>query len=297
MISYSLVRDTHGESLTIVYSDGETSVVPSTHPKFSAVRDLVLDPDTSLKDLDEDKIRNMLDIVTSVGSRLKSLSDRVRVSGNKILFDGDILDNTLADHILRLIENDDDNGYRPLVNFLEKVQTNPSERSRESLYSWLKDRSFTITPDGDFLAYKGVKVEDGVSLSIHSGKAFVNGEVIEGYIPNPVGAVIEMPRSKVQENTSIGCSTGLHAGTWGYASGFSRGRILTVSINPRDVVSVPTDCDAQKLRVSRYVVLNETTESYTQPTYYESSDYDEEDDDYYEEDDVWGDGEDEYEEY
>jgi mRNA-degrading endonuclease RelE of RelBE toxin-antitoxin system len=54
---------------------------------------------------------------------------------------------------------------------------------------------------------------------------------------------------------STGCASGLHAGTYEYAKMYASGALLKVVINPRDVVSVPTDSDAQKLRVSRYRVV------------------------------------------
>ncbi len=76
-----------------------------------------------------------------------------------------------------------------------------------------------------------------------------------------------MPRSKVDDDTSAGCSTGLHAGTYRYASGFAQGRLLTVEINPRDVVSVPTDSDYQKIRTCRYTVVGVTEVEYTEPTW------------------------------
>jgi hypothetical protein len=172
--------------------------------------------------------------------------------------------------------------FKPLVAFFEKVETNPNSHSRVQLYAWLRDRNITLTEDGNFIAYKGVKVENGEYFSISTGKAISNGVEYNGAIPNPLGAIVEMPRSEVQHDPSVGCHTGLHAGTWNYASGFARGAVLTVEINPRDVVSVPTDCDAQKLRVCRYVVKDVTETELDTPVYstypdldgYEDEEYD-----------------------
>ena len=66
-----------------------------------------------------------------------------------------------------------------------------------------------------------------------------------------------MPRGEVQHDPESGCSTGLHVGTYAYAQGYARAALLTVHVNPRDVVSVPTDCDAEKMRVCRYVVSDD----------------------------------------
>lgn len=289
--SFTLTGDDQGQSLTVVYSDGDVSTVTDTHGNFNKILGYLVD--TPREQVDESHVRDLADLVYAVGTRLTALSERVSLAGNTLLFDGDEVANELGDHVVRLLREGDENGWKPLVNFMEKVAQNPSENSRNSLYSWINGRNLTITENGDFVAYKGVMLgDDDESLSISSGGAFVDGEYVKGHIPNPDGAVVSMPRSKVDADTSIGCSTGLHAGTWSYASGFARGRVLEVHINPRDVVSVPKDCDHQKLRVSQYTVVSSIDQEYSVPTVYDP--YDDEDDDY-EDDDFWGDGEDDEE--
>jgi len=153
------------------------------------------------------------------------------------------------------------------VNFLENLSTNPNPESVEQLYDWLEaSDGFTLTPEGMILGYKGVRVTaDGGFESIHSGKAIVNGEEIVGTIPNAVGDVIEMPRDEVTFNPARGCSQGLHVGTYEYASGFAQGALLEVVVNPRDVVSVPTECSAQKMRTCRYTVVGTISKQYDTP--------------------------------
>ncbi len=178
-----------------------------------------------------------------------SLSERVAVENGTVFFDGDPIHTTLTDQILRFLR--ENLPVEPLVRFWENLAANPSEHSREQLYNWLRNRDFTITDDGCFLAYKGLREDLG---SIHAGPAYVDDVAVSGHVPNKVGSVITIQRSYVDPNSFVGCSTGLHAGTWDYASGFGRVVVL-VEINPRDVVSVPTDCEAQKLRVCRYEIL------------------------------------------
>ena len=260
MTDFTLVKDSQGSSLLITLNDGEVLAVPGTHVRFSDVVDYLLETED---DLDEDYIRDLTDIVGQAGTALTSLSDRVKVSGNVLLYDGDPIDSSLSRHILRLVSEGDAVGWKSLVNFLEKVQQNPVEHSRENLYSWIADRDFTLLPNGDLILYKGVSVDDeGLFWSINSGTAIVNDVVVSGLIPNQPGSVIEMPRSKVQANPGVGCSTGLHGGTYAYASDFSRGGLLTIQVNPADVVSVPTDCEAQKMRVCRYTVLSAVEHEY-----------------------------------
>lgn len=279
---YSLAKDSKGTSLTLIFSDGKTHLVGDEHPNFDRVLEAAQDDDVP-----EDEVMRLANLIAFVGDRLTRLSERVSVVGNNVLFDGDPLRSEIATHIVRMVRESDERGWMSLVSFLEKVQTNPNEHSRDSLYSWIANRDFTLTQDGDLIAYKGVQVDsEGMSLSISHGTAIVNGVVHNGAIPNPDGAVVEMPRSEVQHNTAVGCSTGLHAGTWGYAAGFARGRVLTVRINPRDVVSVPTDCDAQKMRVSRYEVLSTVEQAYGYTTLADtidnnSEDYDDGDEGYF----------------
>lgn len=256
-LQYTLTGDTNGQSLTVVFSDGDLITVPSGHAKFVQILGILVDAPENDGDVDEKRVRDLLDLVSAAANKMTTLSERVARRGNEILFDGDPIKGTIANHIVRLLEEGDEEGWKGLVNFLEKLSTNPEEESRDSLYTWLDQRDLTITPEGDFIAYKGVNRGDNDTLvSVHAGKAFVNNEEVVGYIPNEVGSTISMPRASVETDRSIGCSTGLHAGTWGYASSFGSAGTVTVKINPRDVVSVPRDSGNQKLRVSRYTVLD-----------------------------------------
>jgi hypothetical protein len=71
-----------------------------------------------------------------------------------------------------------------------------------------------------------------------------------------------MQRSAVEHNPARACASGLHVGTWEYASSFGNGVTAVVKVNPRDVVSVPTDCNGQKMRVSRYKVVEYVDEAH-----------------------------------
>jgi hypothetical protein len=148
---------------------------------------------------------------------------------------------------------DEGHDFLPLVNFLERVMLNPQAHSREQLYTWLARHEFAITDEGKFVAYKGTKGDENFT-SIHGGPGIVDGVPVE-QVTNKPGSVVEIARSKVQHAPGVACATGLHAGTWSYAKGFAQGAVLEVHIDPRDVVSVPVDCDAQKLRTCRYTVV------------------------------------------
>lgn len=255
MLSYNIARNEDGTTSVSVVIDGKIYLASDTHPNYSSILDALLelsggDWDDS-QDTPEEYIASLFDVSFTVGQQFQRLSDRVSVSGGKIYLDGEEIDNALTQAILRFSEEGQD--FQPLVNFFEKIENNPNPHSREHLYRWLNTNRFTIHDDGDFLAYKGLSTNNH---SINSGGASVDGEWVEGTIPNLPGSVIEMPRSKVEFDPANGCSTGLHAATFQFATGFGQGVVVQVKVNPRDVVSVPVDSGDEKLRVCRYAVLS-----------------------------------------
>ena len=72
-----------------------------------------------------------------------------------------------------------------------------------------------------------------------------------------------MTRFGVDDDRNNGCSSGLHAGTLDYVQSYGSfceddhltDRCIIVKINPEDVVSVPLDCECQKLRTTSYEVV------------------------------------------
>ena len=110
-----------------------------------------------------------------------------------------------------------------------------------------------------------------------------------GKFINTIDAVLEMPRNKVDDDKNVGCSYGFLAGTVEYAKDFlgGQGHLMIVEINPADVVSIPTDCQFQKLRTCKYKVVGEYEIDLTDPMY--ASRFQTEDDD---DVDLWGDEDD-----
>lgn len=235
--------------------NGTLYVADSSHVNFDNIVDALLNDDS-----DETTVAEMFDVESAIAKQFEVLSDRVSFKRGKVYFDGDEVHSVLADQISRLVSDGEPVG--PLVLFMENVYQNPNEHSREQLFGWLDKRNFAITEDGHFLAYKSVysgyagSDNDYEYRSVSGGRAVVDGTEYEGQIPQGIGSVVTMPRSEVQHDPSVGCHTGLHAGTIGYASTFSGDTVLLVKINPRDVVSVPTDCNYEKIRTCRYEVLS-----------------------------------------
>lgn len=248
--TYNIAWENEVPTSVTVFRKGtsESFVADSSHPDFDAIL-LALrfnEPYESIRDL--------FDAGRAIDSKFNKLSDRVSVRNGLIYFDGEVIHGALVNLILKFHKAG--TNFMPLVNFMEKIETNPNEHSREQLFRWLQRHGFAVTPDGDFVAYKGVGKD---FFSKNSGSAIVDGEPVTGKIPNLPGSTVEMPRSEVAFDPAVGCSTGLHAGNFRYAKDWGE-VVVQVRINPRDVVSVPTDSNDEKLRVCRYLVLGQVTE-------------------------------------
>lgn len=246
-MKYNLISNGDHSNIT-VFVDDEMYVADSTHPNFQGIIAKVVEGDESVVEL--------FDVAKTVATRFENVSERVSVANGRVYFDGDEVNNSLTQQIIRFMDEGVEN-WKPLVKFYEHVAANPNGHSREQLFEWLSRRNFTITDDGHILAYKAVYAnEDGTFRSSSSGTAVVNGVSQSGQIVQALGDVVEMPRSAVQHDPSVGCHTGLHVGSWDYASTFlgDSGTLLAVKVNPRDIVSVPTDCDAAKVRTCRYTL-------------------------------------------
>lgn len=191
--------------------------------------------------------------------------------GNLYVF-GDPVHSTLATRVLSFLEHGLDCVH--LFKFILKLNLNPSKRAVDELYTFLEHRALPITDNGNFLAYKAVRAD---YTDKHSGKFL-----------NTVDAVLEMPRNKVDDDKNVGCSYGFHAGTVEYAKDFlgGQGHLMIVEINPADVVSIPTDCQFQKLRTCKYKVVGEYEIDLTDPMYASRFQTDDDDDvDLWDEDD------------
>lgn len=266
-MQYQIVETNDQKTVTIFYNDGSSDVVPASHPALDQIVSYLRGGGR-----DEAHLRRQVSALGEALKQLDYITERVSFQGRKLYFDGDRVKGPITKQIIRLVRADKADQAESVARFLEKLATNPSQYAREHLYHWLSTHDFTITEDGDFIAYKGVRTRDGVPSSLSRGVAFVNGaqhgtSESPTEIPNPLGAVVTMPRSRVDDGAHRHCSTGLHVGTFDFARCFaghgSKALVAAVLINPRDVVSVPDD--AEKLRVCRYQVLAYVTEAYAEP--------------------------------
>lgn len=255
---------TEGDGVATVTAFNVESVNPvyqanEQHPNWDAILDGLRRGDPDVWDL--------FDVASGVMRKFNQVTDRVSYDGTNVLFDGDPIHSVLADQLQRALEDGNPENYIALAKFWEKLESNPNDHSRQQAYDFLATHKFQITADGDVVGYKGVGVEsDGSYRSIWASSvegvpsAYVNGSPVPpvSCVPQNIGDVVTMPRSEVVHDPSQACQRGLHVATRGYASGY--GTVIEVHVNPRDIVSVPTDAQGAKVRVCRYVVARVATE-------------------------------------
>ena len=209
--------------------------------------------------------------------RLKSLYasyEGIEVKDGNLYVFGDPIHSTIAKRVISFIEHGLDCVH--LFKFILKLNMNPSKRAVDELYTFLEHRALPVTDNGNFLAYKAVRAD---YTDKYTGKFL-----------NTIDSVLEMPRNKVDDNKENGCSYGFHAGSVDYAKDFMNadGHLMLVEINPADVVSIPTDCQYQKLRTCKYKVVGEYEIDLNDPMYASRFQTDQDDDV-----DLWDDEEDE----
>lgn len=177
-----------------------------------------------------------------------------------LFYDDEPVRKVITERIIQMIKEDWD--HKPMLKFLENLYENVSHRAVNEFYTWIANKGLAITPDGYILGYKGVAVYDGPEQDDLDGNRLKPGDLVDKYTGvshrNNVGDAPGMKRRKVDDNCNNGCGSGLHAGTFEYASSWAGngGKVVLVKIDPRDVVSIPTDCEFQKLRCNNYTVVD-----------------------------------------
>lgn len=187
----------------------------------------------------------------------RSTDGRLVLKENDATFDGKVLPSPIIEklraHILA------EKSIEPVIAFYNRLLENPSQTSIMEAYEFLTHKGMPVTEDGMFLAYKAVR-QDWFSITSGTQIPLV-GEVKNGHIRNMPGDTIRLARRDVNDDRSQTCSYGLHVGTLDYVKWFAAGdsRIIICLVDPADIVSVPSDHQAQKVRVAGYTVVGEYT--------------------------------------
>lgn len=230
-MSYSYLIQ--GNNITLVI-EGQSFTINKSHFNYEQIVQ-------AIKDRDWDSVKSLVDPVKSV---IEYGKGNVGIKGDQIYWKDYKFANALADKLFQMYQE----GFpiEPLVLFIDNLMENPSRRAVTELYSFLEKGKLPITSDGHFLAYK--KVKDDYT------------DCYTGTIDNSVGQVVEMERNRVDDDKDRTCSYGLHFCSKDYLDHFRGERVVVVKINPRDVVSIPSDYSSTKGRTCRYEVVEEITD-------------------------------------
>ena len=243
---------TLSEDAIVVFYDGKPHSVRKDNVNFALLK-------KALFEGRYEDVPQYLDIVKAVENFVEG---DIEVKDEVVYYNGHRLHGVVVDKLLEMLRG----GLKdssPLTNYISRLMDNPSSNSVEQLYTFLGYKSLPITPEGKVLGYKGVQ-SDFWSSTGNADTIVVQGETNERHqILNEVGATIEVQRRCVDDNKDNHCSFGLHVGSYDYASGWAGadGKLLLVEFDPQDAVSVPTDCNFQKLRVSKYKVVADISDS------------------------------------
>ena len=151
--------------------------------------------------------------------------------------------------------------HKPMLAYLDRLYQNVSNRAVTESYDWCSHKGLPITPDGHLVGYKGVGIYRGENTVDKMGRPLEDGDLVDKHtgksFRNNVADECSMNRRRVSDDCTQGCASGLHVGTYEYASSWAGndGKVVLVKFDPADIVSVPTDCEFQKMRVSNYTVI------------------------------------------
>lgn len=242
MIASSLTNGT----LTLVTDDAQIITARNDHPKWAEIVE-------AFKSGNEILLRSLLSLQAVVENYTVGM---LSVNATGVTYANRPLHTVDAERVMAFLR--DGLPYKPIANYIARKMKNPSSRAIQEMYNFLEHKGMPLTTNGTFIAYKGVD-PDFWSIAGNKETVVLQGEVnSEGKIRNVIGATIEVERSSVDDDFRVGCSHGLHAGSLSYAKGWGR-RVILVEIDPADVVSVPEDCNCQKLRCCKYKVIAEYT--------------------------------------
>lgn len=182
-----------------------------------------------------------VDLVKPAGMAIeKWLRGAFQFRENHLYFNDEPLDARLNTRLLKMAA--DGESPEPWLNFWSRLQNNPSNRSVTQLYAFLEHNGIAIDAEGYILAYKSLTQD----FKDHHTRT----------IDNTVGSEHTMPRNKISDDPNHACHYGFHVGALRYASSFgSDRRIVICRVDPADVVCVPYDSNAEKVRVCAYSVI------------------------------------------
>lgn len=252
----SIVFSYKGKKITINRIKDVVAGVPIESDESIKIRELLAKAkdDPTILDEDESPLLPLIDIDYALAATPFYI-DKIHC---KVYVDGVEVNEYLGKKIIQAKEGNKE--YNHIINFWKKVEKNPLESARKELFLFLEHNGLPLTEDGYFVAYKSVRSDYYSAYN---------------YAPNNPDNVLNKPgqwvlfdRSKVDTDRNRTCSNGLHAANYYYAHNVYGGgdvnKLITLIIDPSDVVAVPSDYNNQKMRVCAYFVLEDCSKEYTE---------------------------------
>jgi hypothetical protein len=234
----------------IEFDKNTRHIIDKTHINYDKISSIIRTEEDNIETCN--KITNLLNIKQSISDYYKG---NIHIKNGVINFVHGkkeyVLDNRITRTIIDTMKTKNGD-YKKLVNFLNKLMKNPSADSVDSFYDFIVHYNLEIIETGNVILYKVVD-KNYNSKYIGSDRKIYS---------NKPGKRVSMPRHMVDDNRNIHCSSGLHICSKKYIPEYYRygDKIVRALLNPKDVVSVPTDCDFSKIRICDYKVIDDVTE-------------------------------------
>ena len=209
----------------------EAFALDSTHPTFNALV-------RALKRKDWKRVPKLVSMAAAVADQTEG---NIKIKADGIYYKGGKINNSLTRRIDEIIRRGQP--VKAMLRFMDKMYQNPEAFAINELYDWLDGCKLPITDDGCFMAYK--RVRDDYK------------DCYTGTIDNTPGQDVFMKRVDVCKDRHRTCDQGLHFCSIAYLPNYPGDKIMKVKINPKDVVSIPTDYQFSKGRTWRYEVIGE----------------------------------------
>src|SRR5574343_220261 len=237
-----MIHSIYREDELIVALNGVPYVISIDDPRYDNIYEALEEKDeAALIDLLNNKRRFSTLVNTLAEEGIEEHYGSYSYKGNPINMD-------LADYLRAAL---DSNNVLPIIKFIQRLFKNPSQDTRDRLFTFMEKNKMPIDENGHFLAFKGVAAN---YYDKHTGTVY-NG---------PGVTVPLMEWDEVDTNPNNTCSRGYHACSKDYLDGWVHAgdRVVSVSIDPADVASIPVDYDGAKLRCRQYTVLADITDQY-----------------------------------
>ena len=223
-----------GKALTVYFKNGDTGVWNKNNPSYERVKELARQEDWIQIEILHNQPKAIIE------GEVEITNEGIKVSTKN--GETNIEEETPLIKFIKLLKKKGviDTRIDEIKPFLVKMFQNPYIDAITELYDFCTAMDFEITKDGNFLAYKNVNSD---LSSIHDG----------GKTKHKIGEYTEVENFCTDRNQT--CAAGLHFCSKGYLSSYTGDTTIVVEIDPRDVVSIPTDYNNLKGRCRRYKTI------------------------------------------